>query len=106
MLDSMHMMTKLRPFVHTFLKEASEMFEMYIYTMGDRPYALQMAKLLDPRREYFSGRVISRDDGTEKHQKGLDVVLGQESAVVILDDTENVSAYMLLVSWKNIFVRN
>ncbi|XVF60619.1 hypothetical protein PTKIN_Ptkin08bG0062600 [Pterospermum kingtungense] len=89
MLDFMHMMTKLRPFVHTFLKEASEMFEMYIYTMGDRPYALEMAKLLDPRREYFNGRVISRDDGTQKHQKGLDVVLGQESAVVILDDTEN-----------------
>ncbi|XP_022761633.1 RNA polymerase II C-terminal domain phosphatase-like 4 isoform X2 [Durio zibethinus] len=89
MLDFMHMMTKLRPFVHTFLKEASEMFEMYIYTMGDRPYALEMAKLVDPRREYFSGRVISRDDGTLKHQKGLDVILGQESAVVILDDTEN-----------------
>ncbi|GMJ01717.1 C-terminal domain phosphatase-like 4 [Hibiscus trionum] len=89
MLGFMHMMTKLRPFVRTFLKEASEMFEMYIYTMGDRPYALEMAKLLDPKQEYFSGRVISRDDGTQKHQKGLDVVLGQESAVVILDDTEN-----------------
>ncbi|XWS73299.1 hypothetical protein CRYUN_Cryun02cG0116400 [Craigia yunnanensis] len=73
LLDFMHMMTKLRPFVRTFLKEASEMFEMYIYTMGDRPYALEMAKLLDPRREDFSGRVISRDDGTQKHQKGLDV---------------------------------
>lgn len=92
MLEFMHMMTKLRPFVHVFLKEASEMFEMYIYTMGDRPYALQMAKLLDPRGEYFGDRVISRDDGTVKHQKGLDVVLGQESAVLILDDTENVSA--------------
>ncbi|KAG4156705.1 hypothetical protein ERO13_D02G012800v2 [Gossypium hirsutum] len=89
MLEFMHMMTKLRPFVRTFLKEASEMFEMYIYTMGDRPYALEMAKLLDPKKEYFNGRVISRDDGTQKHQKGLDVVLGQDSAVVILDDTEN-----------------
>jgi len=90
------MMTKLRPFVRSFLKEASEMFEMYIYTMGDRPYALEMAKLLDPRGEYFNAKVISRDDGTQKHQKGLDVVLGQESAVLILDDTEHVSA--LLVS--------
>ncbi|GAV83120.1 NIF domain-containing protein/PTCB-BRCT domain-containing protein [Cephalotus follicularis] len=89
MLAFMHMMTKLRPFVRTFLKEASEMFEMYIYTMGDRHYASEMAKLLDPKREYFSSRVISRDDGTQKHQKGLDVVLGQESAVLILDDTES-----------------
>ncbi|XP_027333663.1 RNA polymerase II C-terminal domain phosphatase-like 4 isoform X3 [Abrus precatorius] len=88
-LEHMHMMTKLRPFVHQFLKEASEMFEMYIYTMGDRPYALEMAKLLDPQGEYFNAKVISRDDGTQKHQKGLDVVLGQESAVLILDDTEH-----------------
>ncbi|XP_022639553.1 RNA polymerase II C-terminal domain phosphatase-like 4 isoform X1 [Vigna radiata var. radiata] len=88
-LEHMHMMTKLRPFVRSFLKEASEMFEMYIYTMGDRPYALEMAKLLDPRGEYFNAKVISRDDGTQKHQKGLDVVLGQESAVLILDDTEH-----------------
>ncbi|XP_040998779.1 RNA polymerase II C-terminal domain phosphatase-like 4 isoform X3 [Juglans microcarpa x Juglans regia] len=86
MLSFMHMMTKLRPFVRAFLKEASELFEMYIYTMGDRAYALEMAKLLDPQREYFSSRVISRDDGTHRHQKGLDVVLGQESAVLILDD--------------------
>jgi RNA polymerase II C-terminal domain phosphatase-like 3/4 len=94
-MDFMHMMTKLRPIVHTFLKEASEMFEMYIYTMGDRAYALEMAKLLDPQREYFSARVISRDDGTHRHQKGLDVVLGQESAVLILDDTENVSTFAI-----------
>ncbi|OMP07048.1 hypothetical protein COLO4_07671 [Corchorus olitorius] len=49
-----------------------------------------MAKLLDLEGNYFSGRVISRDDGTRRHEKGLDVVLGQESAVVILDDTEDV----------------
>ncbi|XP_052109250.1 RNA polymerase II C-terminal domain phosphatase-like 4 [Arachis duranensis] len=96
-LDKMHMMTKLRPFVCTFLREASEMFEMYIYTMGDRPYALEMAKLLDPQGEYFNAKVISRDDGTQKHQKGLDIVLGQESAVVILDDTEHISA--LTLAW-------
>lgn len=88
-LEHMHMMTKLRPFVRTFLKEASEMFEMYIYTMGDRPYALEMAKLLDPQGEYFNSKVISRDDGTQRHQKGLDIVLGQENAVLILDDTEH-----------------
>ncbi|XP_057415506.1 RNA polymerase II C-terminal domain phosphatase-like 4 isoform X1 [Lotus japonicus] len=84
------MMTKLRPFVRTFLKEASKYFEMYIYTMGNRSYAQKMAKLLDPQAEYFKRKVISRDDNTQKHQKGLDVVLGQESAVLILDDTKKV----------------
>ncbi|KAG7037160.1 RNA polymerase II C-terminal domain phosphatase-like 4 [Cucurbita argyrosperma subsp. argyrosperma] len=95
LLHSVHTMTKLRPFVHTFLKEASQLFEMYIYTMGERAYAYEMAKLLDPKREYFSSKVISRDDGTQKHQKGLDVVLGHESAVLILDDTENI----LMLNW-------
>ncbi|XP_058114098.1 RNA polymerase II C-terminal domain phosphatase-like 4 [Magnolia sinica] len=89
-LDHMHMLTKLRPYVHTFLKEASSMFEMYVYTMAERSYALEMAKLLDPGHMYFSSRIISQADCTTRHQKGLDVVLGAESAVVILDDTEIV----------------
>ncbi|XAR66769.1 Phosphoprotein phosphatase [Bertholletia excelsa] len=89
-MDSMHMMTKLRPYVRTFLEEASKLFEMYIYTMGERAYALEMACLLDPEKMYFSSRVIAQDDCTQRHQKGLDVVLGQESAVLILDDTERV----------------
>ncbi|KAL2534828.1 RNA polymerase II C-terminal domain phosphatase-like 4 [Abeliophyllum distichum] len=89
-LDLMHMMTKLRPFVNIFLKEASSLFEMYIYTMGERAYALEMAKLLDPGGVYFHSRVIAQGDCTQKHQKGLDIVLGQESAVLILDDTEAV----------------
>lgn len=87
----MQMMTKLRPFVRTFLKEASNFFEMYIYTMGERPYALEMAKLLDPGDIYFNSRIIAQGDCTQRHQKGLDIVLGQESAVIILDDTEVVS---------------
>nr|GMD61688.1 RNA polymerase II C-terminal domain phosphatase-like 4 [Ipomoea batatas] len=89
-LDRIYMMTKLRPFVHEFLKEASDLFEMYIYTMGERPYALEMAKLLDPGDVYFHSRVIAQGDSTQRHQKGLDIVLGQESAVLILDDTEVV----------------
>lgn len=89
-LDHMHLLTKLRPFVRSFLKEASTMFEMYVYTMGERPYALEMAKILDPDKVYFDTRVISQADSTKRHQKGLDVVLGAENVVVILDDTEFV----------------
>ena len=59
--------------------------------MGERAYALEMANLLDPGKVYFNSRVIAQDDCTQRHQKGLDVVLGQESAVLILDDTEPVS---------------
>lgn len=76
--------------MHTFLEQASKLFDMYIYTMGERPYALEMAKLLDPSGVYFTSRVIAQGDCTTKHQKGLDVVLGNERAVLILDDTEAV----------------
>ncbi|TVU34573.1 hypothetical protein EJB05_16409 [Eragrostis curvula] len=89
-LESMHMLTKLRPFVNKFLNEASSMFEMYIYTMGDKAYAIEIAKLLDPGNIYFSSKVISNSDCTQRHQKGLDVVLGAETVAVILDDTEYV----------------
>lgn len=95
------MFTKLRPFVRTFLKEASSMFEMYVYTMGERPYAIEMARLLDPGKVYFDSRVISQADCTQKHQKGLDVVLGADSAVLILDDTECVSIWFRLAPFMN-----
>lgn len=58
--------------------------------MGERAYALEMAKLLDLRKEYFGDKVVSCDDGTQKHKKSLCIVLGQQYAVSILDDTENV----------------
>ncbi|XP_047094309.1 RNA polymerase II C-terminal domain phosphatase-like 4 isoform X2 [Lolium rigidum] len=89
-LQGMYMLTKLRPFVRKFLEEASSMFEMYIYTMGDKAYAIEIAKLLDPGNVYFGSKVISNSDCTQRHQKGLDVVLGAESTAVILDDTEHV----------------
>ncbi|KAI5440849.1 RNA polymerase II C-terminal domain phosphatase-like 4 [Lathyrus oleraceus] len=90
MMEQLQMVTKLRPFVRTFLKEASEIFDMCIYTMGDRSYALEMARLLDPQREYFNANVISRDDGTRRRKKDLRMVLEKESAILILDDTERV----------------
>ncbi|PRQ23091.1 putative protein-serine/threonine phosphatase [Rosa chinensis] len=87
---SMRLMTKFRPYIRTFLMEASQMFELSIYTMGNRDYALEMAKLLDPGNQIFGGRVISRSDSTETDRKGLDVLLARDSAVLILDDTKDV----------------
>ncbi|KAK9725695.1 hypothetical protein RND81_05G163100 [Saponaria officinalis] len=88
--ENIGVLTKLRPFVRTFLDEASKMFEMYIYTMGDRSYALEMAKLLDPENKLFYSRIISRDDCVLKDQKGLDFLQKPKNSVLVLDDTENV----------------
>ena len=65
--------------------------------MAERSYALEMANLLDPEHVYFSSKVLSQDNCTKKFQKGLDVLLGNESNVVVLDDTENVSVVTNLV---------
>nr|XP_004310239.2 PREDICTED: RNA polymerase II C-terminal domain phosphatase-like 3 [Fragaria vesca subsp. vesca] len=94
----MGMWTKLRPGVWKFLEKASHLFEMHLYTMGNKLYATEMAKVLDPTGALFAGRVISRGDdgdpydGDERVPKSKDLegVLGMESAVVIIDDSVRV----------------
>uniref|UniRef100_A0A0A9DFH9 protein-serine/threonine phosphatase n=1 Tax=Arundo donax TaxID=35708 RepID=A0A0A9DFH9_ARUDO len=93
----MGMWTKLRPGIWNFLKKASKLFQLHLYTMGNKLYATEMAKVLDPSGKLFSGRVISRgDDGDpldsddRVKSKDLDGVLGMESAVVIIDDSIRV----------------
>ncbi|CAA2964689.1 RNA polymerase II C-terminal domain phosphatase-like 3 [Olea europaea subsp. europaea] len=94
----MGMWTKLRPGIWNFLEKASKLYELHLYTMGNKFYATEMAKLLDPKGELFAGRVISRgDDGDSfdsedrvPKSKDLEGVLGMESAVVIIDDSVRV----------------
>lgn len=82
---------KLRPFVREFLKEASKLFEMYIYTLASRDYAKAVAKVLDPDGVYFGSRIISSEDSTIAYEKSLDVLPNvDESFVLILDDLDYV----------------
>ena len=97
-LDKSKIITKLRPFVHTFLEEASKLFEMYIYTKGARGYALEMAELLDPQNKYFHSRIISREDSTHEHQKGLDIIFGRESTILVVDDSVWVRSLILILA--------
>ena len=83
--------TKLRPFAQTFLKEANKLFDMYIYTMGGLIYAQEMAFRLDPAELYFTSKIISSEHNTVTSQKGLDIVLGLNATIVILDDQKDVS---------------
>jgi TFIIF-interacting CTD phosphatase-like protein len=73
--------------------QASKLFEMHLYTMGNKLYATEMAKVLDPNGVLFAGRVISRGDDPETVDtkcKDLEGVLGLESSVVIIDDSPRV----------------
>lgn len=65
--------------------------------MGNKLYATEMAKLLDPKDVLFK-RVISKGDdgdpldGDERvpKSKDLEEVMGMESSVVIIDDSVRV----------------
>ena len=76
-LEHICMWTKLRPHVREFLAGASEMYELYVYTMGARAYAAEMTRLLDPTGALGllqSDRVIGKEDSTVGHTKDLDVI--------------------------------
>ncbi|CAN8315958.1 unnamed protein product [Cochlearia groenlandica] len=93
----MGMWTKLRPGIWKFLEKASKLYELHVYTMGNKVYATEMAKLLDPEGVLFNGRVISKGDdigdpldGDVPKIKDLEGVMGMESSVVIIDDSIRV----------------
>ncbi|KAH9329269.1 hypothetical protein KI387_001377 [Taxus chinensis] len=93
----MGMWTKLRPGIWNFLDRASKLYELHVYTMGNKVYATEMARVLDPTGTLFAGRVISKGDEADvdgddrpPKSKDLDGVLGMESAVVIIDDSARV----------------
>lgn len=50
---------KIRPFVHTFLKEASKMFEIVVFTASQASYANKVLDLIDPNK-YISHRLFRR----------------------------------------------
>ncbi|KAK9177423.1 hypothetical protein WN944_029445 [Citrus x changshan-huyou] len=55
-------LVKLRPFVRTFLEQASSLVDIYLCTMSTRCYAKAAVKLLDLDSKYFSSRIIARED--------------------------------------------
>lgn len=82
---------KLRPGLPQFLKSMADIYEMHIYTMATRNYALAIAKIIDPEGTYFGDRILSRDESgslTHKNLKRLFPV--DQSMVAIIDDRGDV----------------
>ncbi|KAI3718656.1 hypothetical protein L6452_19535 [Arctium lappa] len=91
----MGMWTKLWPGIWNFLEKASKLYELHLYTMENKLYATEMAKVLDPKGVIFNGHVILRDDDGDNvdgnpKTNDLEGVLGMESVVVIIDDSIRV----------------
>ncbi|XP_026379211.1 RNA polymerase II C-terminal domain phosphatase-like 4 [Papaver somniferum] len=81
---------KLRPYTREFLKQLSDRFELFLYTMGTRFYAEVMGKLLDPDGVIFNS-IVSKDDSTIKNRKNMDILAGpDEKNTIIIDDNKYV----------------
>lgn len=82
---------KLRPGLREFLENISKLYELHIYTMGTRAYALNVAKIVDPEGKIFGNRVLSRDESGSMTQKDLARLFPKNTKmVVIIDDRGDV----------------
>ena len=77
-LPALQTWTKLRPGVRRFLAEARGLFELHVYTMGDRAYARAMGGILDPDGRLFAGRIISAV------RRGVQIFISEWSAMELL----------------------
>ncbi|KAA8496018.1 RNA polymerase II subunit A C-terminal domain phosphatase [Porphyridium purpureum] len=87
------MYVKLRPGLAEFLSRLVKKFELHIYTMGTRAYADAIARIIDPTKKFFQGRIVSREDFKEGalNQKNLRRVFPcDDSMVLIVDDRDDV----------------
>lgn len=93
-LDQHWYYVKMRPGLRTFLEKVAQMYELHIYTMGTRPYALAIAKIIDPEKKLFGDRIISRDENGSVTQKRLERLFPVDTKmVVIIDDRADVWPY-------------
>ncbi len=82
---------KTRPGLAGFLKRISEMYELHVYTMGTRAYALSVARVVDPDKKLFGNRVISRDENGNPFSKDLQRLFPVSTHMVaIIDDRSDV----------------
>ena len=51
---------QVRPGVDRFLAKMSKLYELSVYTMGTRRYALEILKIIDPDKKYFANRLITK----------------------------------------------
>ncbi|TIB93400.1 FCP1-like phosphatase [Wallemia mellicola] len=82
---------KFRPGLMEFLDNMNKLFEMHVYTMGTRSYALAICQLIDPSGKYFGERILSRDESGSFTQKSLQRLFPTDTSMcVIIDDRADV----------------
>lgn len=82
---------KLRPGLSEFLEQMCTMYEMHIYTMATKQYALEIAKIIDPKGKFFADRILSRDASGDLLRKNLERLFPVSTQMVtIIDDRGDV----------------
>merc|ERR1719420_738530 len=85
--------TRIRPKTQEFLKNVSKMFELHVVTFGARLYAHTIASFLDPKSQFFSHRILSRDECFDSRSKTANLSSlfpCGDHMVCIIDDREDV----------------
>lgn len=99
---------KIRPGLKEFFAKIAPYYEMHIYTMATRAYALEISKIIDPDHSLFGDRILSRDENGSMTQKSLERLFpSDQSMVVIIDDRGDVwnwSPNLIKVTPYNFFV--
>ena len=75
--------SRFRPKTQEFLKNVSKMFELHVVTFGARLYAHTIATFIDPNSQFFSHRILSRDECFDSRSKVLQR-WGKPSFILIL----------------------
>ncbi|GAV51166.1 hypothetical protein ZYGR_0AD03490 [Zygosaccharomyces rouxii] len=82
---------KVRPGLREFFAQLAPLYEMHIYTMATRTYALEIAKIIDPDGSLFGDRILSRDENGSLTQKSLERLFPtDQSMVIVIDDRGDV----------------
>jgi hypothetical protein len=63
------MVLVVRPGLSAALAAAAELFECHLYTLGSRPYAEAVLKIIDPDRRVFGNRVLTITESLSKEHK-------------------------------------
>jgi RNA polymerase II subunit A-like phosphatase len=75
------------------LENLSRLFELHVVTYGQRVYAEQIVRLLDPDKRYFASRVLSRDELISANSKSVNLQAlfpSGSQLVMMVDDRPDV----------------
>ena len=82
---------KMRPNLRQFLTNIAKLYELHVYTMGTRAYAMNIARIVDPDKKLFGDRIISRDENCNMTAKSLQRLFPvSTNMVVVIDDRADV----------------